>query len=692
MANGKQLDAELKISGELDESLKRAIKTAEENMGKLSEAAKKSEGSMGALNEMVKKQGRTLKAAQAQYASYVLNGDQASAEARELANGIAALNADLEKNKSALRAAQSAAEGLTSEYGDLDSNATRANQGLKDNGDNANRANSNFDALKGAAATLASAGFAVMVSKATDAARAVWDLAEQTREFRQDLSSLETAYGQANFSAKTATKTFESLYAIFGEDDRAVETANNIARMAKNQQDLNNWVTITQGAWGIYQDALPVENLAEAAGETAKTGKVVGGLADALNWSSKAAEMFAQYMGGDVATAEDAFNVALSECSTEQERQALITSTLLELYGDAAGEYEKNAGSLMEANKQAIKAQEAQAKLGEIIEPVTTAWQGMKIELMEAVAPALEIVAEKAQQVMEWLQEHPAVMTAIVTALGLLAGAITIITGVVAVYTAVQLLANAALLPVVGIILGIVTVIGLAIAAGVWLADNWDTIKNKAQEVWQAVVSTWQSLVARLQAIWDTITTNLSNAWTNIKNKASSFAKGVVNNIKSSWDKLTGILTAPFKSVIGFIDSVGDKLGGLLSKAKSTGSGIIDSLPHLATGGFTSGVSIAGEAGTEAVISFDPRYRMENLRYWKQAGKLLGADSGGYKLSSVGTTNHSTMIDGVTFAPNITVTGNAEKQDIIDAIRATYPEFIDLIEEVLADREVGAYA
>lgn len=692
MANGKQFDAELKISGELDESLKRAIKTAEENMGKLSEAAKKSEGSMGALNEMVKKQGRTLKAAQAQYASYVLNGDQASAEARELANGIAALNADLEKNKSALRAAQSAAEGLTSEYGDLDSNATRANQGLKDNGDNANRANSNFDALKGAAATLASAGFAVMVSKATDAARAVWDLAEQTREFRQDLSSLETAYGQANFSAKTATKTFESLYAIFGEDDRAVETANNIARMAKNQQDLNNWVTITQGAWGIYQDALPVENLAEAAGETAKTGKVVGGLADALNWSSKAAEMFAQYMGGDVATAEDAFNVALSECSTEQERQALITSTLLELYGDAAGEYEKNAGSLMEANKQAIKAQEAQAKLGEIIEPVTTAWQGMKIELMEAVAPALEIVAEKAQQVMEWLQEHPAVMTAIVTSLGLLAGAITIITGVVAVYTAVQLLANAALLPVVGIILGIVTVIGLAIAAGVWLADNWDKIRVKAQEVWQVVVSTWQSLIASLQVIWDTITTNLSNAWTNIKNKASSFAKGVVNNIKSSWDKLTGILTAPFKSVIGFIDSVGDKLGGLLSKAKSTGSGIIDSLPHLATGGFTNGLSIAGEAGTEAVISFDPRYRMENLRYWKQAGKLLGADSGGYKLSSVGTTNHSTTIDGVTFAPNITVTGNAEKQDIIDAIRATYPEFIDLIEEVLADREVGAYA
>ena len=50
------------------------------------------------------------------------------------------------------------------------------------------------------------------------------------------------------------------------------------------------------------------------------------------------------------------------------------------------------------------------------------------------------------------------------------------------------------------------------------------------------------------------------------------------------------------------------------------------------------------------------------------------------------------MIESVNFAPNITITGTANKQDIIAAIRETYPEFMDLIDEVLADREVGAYA
>ena len=45
----------------------------------------------------------------------------------------------------------------------------------------------------------------------------------------------------------------------------------------------------------------------------------------------------------------------------------------------------------------------------------------------------------------------------------------------------------------------------------------------------------------------------------------------------------------------------------------------------LATGGFTDGVSIAGEEGMEAVISFDPAYRDQNIAIWQKAGQLLGA-------------------------------------------------------------------
>lgn len=47
-------------------------------------------------------------------------------------------------------------------------------------------------------------------------------------------------------------------------------------------------------------------------------------------------------------------------------------------------------------------------------------------------------------------------------------------------------------------------------------------------------------------------------------------------------------------------------------------------LPQFANGGFTSGPSIAGEAGTEAIISFRRSQRDQNVDTWMQAGKMLG--------------------------------------------------------------------
>lgn len=71
---------------------------------------------------------------------------------------------------------------------------------------------------------------------------------------------------------------------------------------------------------------------------------------------------------------------------------------------------------------------------------------------------------------------------------------------------------------------------------------------------------------------------------------------------------------------------------------------------------------------------------------------MLGADDvSPLSVEPRGATSNTNVIENVTFAPKITITGNAEKKDIIAAIRETYPEFMDLIDEVLADRGVGAY-
>lgn len=259
-----------------------------------------------------------------------------------------------------------------------------ARKGVRDVGDSAQESADDLGVMDIALGNLVANGISALVEGGKNAVMSLYNLAEETREFRQDMATLETAFDEAGFSADTATDTWKDLYAVFGEDDRAVEAANNISRMAKSEEELADWVKITTGIWGTYQDALPVEGLAEAASESAKTGTVVSTLADALNWSSEAAEMFAGYMSEDVVTAEDAFNEALAECNTEAERQALINETLLALYGGAADKYKETAAGVMSLNEAQADYNVTQAAMAEKIEPVTTAVKQGLTDLMNA--------------------------------------------------------------------------------------------------------------------------------------------------------------------------------------------------------------------------------------------------------------------------------------------------------------------
>ena len=165
--------------------------------------------------------------------------------------------------------------------------------------------------------------------------------------------------------------------------------------------------------------------------------------------------------------------------------------------------------------------------------------------------------------------------------------------------------------------------------------------------------------------------------------------------------ELLKVLAPVLADIIGFIAKVvgwvakglnwvvklifGDGSGDIAETAKAEG---------YAAGGFTNGLSIAGEDPrypTEAVISFNPAYRQQNLSYWAQAGRMLGADAADY---SLGGTGGGTSIDlgGVTFAPNITISGKADKDSIMEAIEAEYPEFLDMLEEYFMQRSVTTYA
>lgn len=154
--------------------------------------------------------------------------------------------------------------------------------------------------------------------------------------------------------------------------------------------------------------------------------------------------------------------------------------------------------------------------------------------------------------------------------------------------------------------------------------------------------------------------------------------------------EVLGVIVGWISDIIGWVaDGFGwvvDIFTGGVSKDDVSGY-----FEGFATGGLTNGVSIAGEDPrypNEWVISPNPAYRAQNLSYWAQAGRMLGADVSDYTLE---TSNASVSLGGITFAPNITINGSADKQSIMQAIEEEYPEFIDMLEEWFAKRGVTVY-
>lgn len=218
-----------------------------------------------------------------------------------------------------------------------------------------------------------------LVGGAAAGVGALSSVAESTREYRTEMGKLDTAFTTNKFSAADAKQTYSDLYAVVGDSGQATEAANHLSLLCNSTKDLQSWTEICTGVYGQFGDSLPIEGLTEAANETAKVGAVTGPLADALNW-----------MG----VSEDEFNEKLAKCSSEQERQQLITSTLTSLYSEASAQYKETNGDVMESNRAHQQLSDTMAQIGAVAEPVLNSLIGLGGKLLEQLSPLIESVAE----------------------------------------------------------------------------------------------------------------------------------------------------------------------------------------------------------------------------------------------------------------------------------------------------------
>lgn len=201
---------------------------------------------------------------------------------------------------------------------------------------------------------------------------------------------------------------------------------------------------------------------------------------------------------------------------------------------------------------------------------------------------------------------------------------------------------------------------------------------------------------------------------------------GLITGIMAVLQPVIGVIegiAGAIGTLVGWISQVIDLAGQAASALGGIGDfigGGIGGLLGFATGGFTNGLAIVGEDPrypTEAVISFNPAYRAQNLKYWRMAGAMLGAAGGStvpvygyaaggftgevgtslfssdYGLSGGAVVDSTTYdLSGLTFSPQVNIRGNADAESVLSAVRELEPEFVDLILDAISKREEGAYA
>lgn len=419
-------------------------------------------------------------------------------------------------------------------------------------------------------------------------------LADGQQETIQQNAQLKTSFENAGSTAEQSQKVYGDFYRLLGEGDTATEAAQNLVRLTQNEQELSQWTDIAAGAYATFGDALPLENLAEAAQETAHTGTITGGLADAINWATATSEQWDAALSGnkdaqaafnaaidDGATKEDAFNEALAACKTEQERASLITQALTGVYGDAGRQFQETNKDLL-ASRDAQNEMEASLReLGEAALPVKQAVTEIGTEVMQNLAPALQSASDwfkslspEQQELAKNLAMGALAFGGVTTAVGKTMQAASGIGGAFKTLSvgfgavkggadgatgAVGLLGGGwkgltGLISANPIGLGIAAV-SAAVAGLTWFFTQtetgkqmWSDFTGWISEKWQGVQDFFAGVPEFWGGIWSSVTEGAANfgndiaqTWESVKTTASQAWEGVKNSITSNIDHAKNI-------------------------------------------------------------------------------------------------------------------------------------------------------
>lgn len=533
------------------------------------------------------------------------------------------LERQIEANEITLRSTRQEADKVASSLNGIDDDDLR---------DVADAAGDAEEALEGAAKEAADFGDVLKAGLIAEAAGSIVDsmknVAEETKEHRKIMGSLEVSSDLAGYSAEQTGEAYKKLYGILADDQSSATTLANLQALGLSQDDLLSLIDNCIGGWAKYGDSIPIDGLAEAINETVKAGQVTGTFADILNWGAKEGETYGVKMReateaneewnkavADAETAEDYFNLALQQCSTEAERVDLIMQAMADQgLASAAEQWEANNTSLVEANQASADLQEQMGMLGEKLEPLTT-------KLTEMISAVLEWFNSLDSGTQNFILGTVLLVAAIGPVAAAFSGVTSSVSGIMQILPKLQTMFSSVLgfiaaNPIVLLIAAIVGLVAIIATTG----DEIQAALQKVDDFLQGVFATdWTTVFgpvlggilngffANLKALWDSVL--------QILNGVIDFIRGVFTG---DWERvwlgvqeifggvfsgLVALAKYPINGIISMINSAIDAVNYLISglnRIPGVNIGSIGQIPMLASGGTVwSGSAIVGEAGPE---------------------------------------------------------------------------------------------
>jgi phage-related minor tail protein len=476
----------------------------------------------------------TLKEAEKQVQEQFERGEVSEEQVR-------ALQREIVKTEGTLKSYERAVGETADQLKELADGADEAADELEKVGDDAEDSGDGFTVAKGAAAEFIGNGLTSLVDAAKNAIGSILELAESTREYRTELSKLETAASVAGASADYIKDKWHDMGAVLGDEGAVAEGLNNLmAAGFTTEKEMDAITQHLEGAAIKWKDTLKFEGLADGLQETLATGAAVGSFGEMLERS-----------GVNL----DTFNEGLAKCKTEAEQQDYVLQQLSKLgLADVSKAYREQNADLIETNKANAEYADTQAELGAALEPLTKKFTELKTKALQwLIEDGLPVIKSG----FDWLKNNIPTVAAVVSGLTVamlaqkvanLANKAALEGMTIAQYAskiAQDGLNKALKANAIGLI---ITGVTLLVAAFIHLWNNcegfrnfwiglWDGIKKAVKAVVDWFVKAWDNTVSWLKKNWKAlllfITNPLAGIFKYLYDNFEGF-RNVVDNVVSA--------------------------------------------------------------------------------------------------------------------------------------------------------------